>query len=40
MHLWAFQTQCDLHELVIVSKEIIAATKDTLVLADRMIARK
>jgi hypothetical protein len=40
MHLWARQTQCELHELVVASKETIAVTRAMIALADRILDRR
>jgi hypothetical protein len=37
MCLWAFQTQCEPHELVVVSRETIAATRVMIAQADHIL---
>ena len=38
MRLWALQTQSEIHDLVIASKNTIAATRVMIAEADRMLA--
>jgi hypothetical protein len=37
---WASQTQSEMNALVLVTKGIIAATKDMIAEADRILAQK
>lgn len=39
MLAWAFQVQCEMHELVLTTQETIAATKLMIAEVDRMLAR-
>jgi hypothetical protein len=38
MLVWALQVQCEMHELVLNTKETIAATKAMIAEVDRMLA--
>jgi len=40
MRLWALQTVCDLHELVVASKETIDVTRAMIAHADRILDRR
>jgi hypothetical protein len=37
---WALQAQCEMHELVLLTTETIAATRILIAEADRMLACK
>jgi hypothetical protein len=36
---WAFQAQCEMHELFLITKGTIAATRIMIAEADRILAR-
>jgi hypothetical protein len=38
MQAWAFRVQCEMHEIVVTTKETISATQAMMVLLDRMLA--
>jgi hypothetical protein len=40
MLAWALQAQCEMHELVLITTETIAATRILIAEADRILARK
>lgn len=39
MLAWAFQVQCEMHELVLITKKTVTATKAMIAEADRILAR-
>lgn len=39
MLAWAFHVQCEMRELVLITKETVAATKVLIAEADRILAR-
>lgn len=40
MLAWTFHVQCEMHELVLITKETIAATRRMIAEADRILAHK